>query len=75
MRSGDPKRREERVKLFATGLNNISVLTLGAGVISPLFLGEVRPVWAGSALAFGFVLHAAGQLVLEFVVKDEPRSE
>lgn len=71
MRSGDPKRREERVKLVATYRNNLGVLTIGAGGIGPLFLGTVRPIWALFALIAGLALHGFGLAVLGLIVKDE----
>ncbi len=43
----------ERVKLLATGLNNLGIATIVAGTIGPLIARSY-----GAATASGFVLHA-----------------
>ena len=63
------KRREERVKLFATALSNVGVATIVAGFISPLFSGRVRLAGAAGALLLGLALHMAAQLMLHYVVR------
>lgn len=65
------KRREERLKLFATFLSNLGVAAIVTGFLSPLLLGRLG--WAQAvAVLVGVALHACGQLVLEWVVRTEP---
>ena len=62
------KRREERVKLFATALSNVGVATVIAGFIAPAFSGRIQPVIAIPAFIAGFGLHLAAQGILHYVV-------
>ena len=68
--TGDTARRNERLKLPATWLNNFSIANAVAGFIAPLVSGTSIPssahvlvvfVWIG--LAAG--IHCVGQFVLE----------
>lgn len=63
------KRREERVKLFATALSNVGVATIVTGFIAPLALGRLSLLGFG-AVVVGFILHIAAQRVMHYVADD-----
>ena len=71
------KRREERVKLFASALSNLGVAAIVAGLIGPLTAGRLNPGVALGDILLGFGLHLAAQCVLHYVVrtKDFPPEE
>ena len=63
------KRREERVKLFATAFSNLGVASVVTGVIAPLTTARVHVAVAVAAFAVGVTLHLLGQGVLHFVTR------
>ena len=69
MAGAGAKRREERVKLFATALSNLGVASVVTGVISPLTSAHVQVVVAAAAFVGGIGLHLAAQLVLHLVAQ------
>jgi hypothetical protein len=55
----------DRVRLFATALNNLGVAAMGAGILVPTVNGTVGdPLHIVAWLVFGASLHALAQLVL-----------
>ncbi len=71
--AAERKRREERVKLFATALSNVGVATVVTGFIVPLLTGRSGLSGFG-AVVLGFAFHLAAQRVLQYVA-DEPKQE
>ncbi|WP_174300946.1 hypothetical protein [Caulobacter sp. S45] len=66
------KRREERVKLFASALSNVGVAFGVAGVVGPSVIGHFNlPVALGSALV-GSGFHLLAQCILHYVISDTP---
>ena len=63
------KRREERVKLFATFISNVGVALVVTGVLAPAFTGRMQPSLLLGALAFAGLAHLLAQLVLHWVVR------
>ena len=63
------KRREERIKLFATAFSNLGVASVVTGVIAPLAAGRAQIAAAALGLVIGLALHVVGQGVLHFVVR------
>ena len=70
--AADRKRREERVKLAATGLSNVGVATIVTGFIAPL-LTESLTVLGAAAVIIGLAFHLAGQRLLLYVAEDPER--
>jgi len=62
------KRREERVRLFATFLSNTGVGSAVAGVIAPVASGRSDPLGFALAILAAAVLHLTAQAVLHYVV-------
>ena len=71
--AAERKRREERVKLFATALSNAGVATIVTGFIAPLLIGKLHPGGLGAVVA-GLMLHVAAQRVMHYVA-DDPKLE
>jgi hypothetical protein len=67
--TAERRRREERVKLFATAVSNVGVAAVASGFVAPLFTGRVQP--AGLvAVIFGVALHLVAQRILHYVADD-----
>ena len=71
MADAGAKRREERVKLFATALSNLGVASVVTGVISPLTSAHVHVVVALAAFVGGIGLHLTAQSVLHLVIRSD----
>ena len=69
MAGAEAKRREERVKLFATAVSTLGVASIVTGVIGPLVTSRAHGVAAVAAFAVGVTLHLVGQGVLHFVAR------
>ncbi len=67
------KRHNEGVKVFATWMNTLSGVTVGAAAIVPAvkgmeaFVSDYRPVW----FLFGVALHFVGQAALRLEMRSE----
>lgn len=64
------KRREERIKLWATFLSNLGAATVIASVVGPAITGRFQALAAALGFLSGFVLHLCGQGFLHYVVRD-----
>ncbi len=66
------KRNNENVRLFATLMNNLSVGSIVAGVLSPVMAGRTASWVTDLELVFtAFALHIAGQVALRLFLKSE----
>jgi hypothetical protein len=63
------KRREERVKLFASAISNVGVATIVTGLIAPVLAGRAHALQDGAAFVAGLALHLIAQGVLHYVVQ------
>ena len=68
-----PKHREERVKLLATGLQNLAVVLFGAVLLTPLVNASFTVTWAHrlAALAGFAVLEGLALYLLGFIPTSE----
>jgi ABC-type xylose transport system permease subunit len=74
MADAGAKRREERVKLFASAISNVGVATIVTGLIAPVLSGRAHAVQDVAAFVAGLALHLIAQGVLHYVV-DAPRPD
>ena len=66
------KRREERVKLFASALSNVGSAAIATGIIAPAVAQHLKPTVAIGATMLGFGAHLVAQCILHYVVADPP---
>ncbi len=69
------KRREERVKLFATFLSNVGVALVVTGILAPTFTGGAEPIVIALAIIGAMASHGVAQVMLHWVVRSQPAEE
>ena len=72
MADAGAKRREERVKLFASAISNVGMAAVVAGLIGPLVAQRFNALVALGSALFGFGLHLVAQCVLHYVTIEPP---